>query len=173
MIRRDEVFRIGSLGKPHGVKGEITFNFDDDIFDRQEAEYLIIETEGLFVPFFIEQYRFRGNATALITFDGIDTEEKARRLMGSAVFYPREKASEDDGGISFAEAEGYELIDAETSETVGEIVNIDDTTANVLFEVRTADGREVLIPASEELIKRIDKQKKEITVSLPDGILDL
>lgn len=173
MIRRDEVFRIGSLGKPHGVKGEITFNFDDDIFDRQEAEYLIIETEGLLVPFFIEQYRFRGNTTALITFDGIDTEEKARRLMGSAVFYPREKASEDDGGISFAEAEGYKLIDAETSEAVGEIVNIDDTTANVLFEVRTADCREVLIPASEELIKRIDKQKKEITVSLPDGILDL
>ena len=36
MIREDDVYKIGRLGKPHGVKGEITFMFDDDIFDRTD-----------------------------------------------------------------------------------------------------------------------------------------
>ena len=31
MIRRDEVYKIGKLGKPHGVKGEITFAITDEI----------------------------------------------------------------------------------------------------------------------------------------------
>ncbi|MFC2264720.1 MAG: 16S rRNA processing protein RimM, partial [Prevotella conceptionensis] len=30
----DNFYKIGKLGKPHGVKGEISFHFDDDIFDR-------------------------------------------------------------------------------------------------------------------------------------------
>jgi ribosomal 30S subunit maturation factor RimM len=32
---------IGRLGKPHGVKGEVTFQFDDDVFVRTEADYLV------------------------------------------------------------------------------------------------------------------------------------
>ena len=42
MIRRDEVYKIGKLGKPHGVKGEITFAITDDVFDRVDAEYLYL-----------------------------------------------------------------------------------------------------------------------------------
>ena len=36
MIRQEEVYRIGKIGKPHGVKGELTLFFDDDVFDRVE-----------------------------------------------------------------------------------------------------------------------------------------
>ena len=43
MIRRDEVYKIGKLGKPHGVKGEITFAITDDVFDRVDAEYLVLD----------------------------------------------------------------------------------------------------------------------------------
>lgn len=173
MIRREDVFRIGTLGKPHGVKGEINFNFDDDIFDRQEAECIIVETEGILVPFFIEEYRFRGNATAVMTLDGIDTQEKARRLTGCGVYYPREKALEDDGNVGFGEIIGYKLVDGNTSETVGEITAVDDTTLNTLFDVHTPDGRDILVPAAVDLIKRVDKQQKEIWIALPDGILDI
>ena len=37
MITKNSVFKIGLLGKPHGVKGEIQFRFIDDIFDRQQS----------------------------------------------------------------------------------------------------------------------------------------
>ena len=41
MIRQEEVFKIGKIGKPHGVKGEVAFRFSDDVFDRVDADYLI------------------------------------------------------------------------------------------------------------------------------------
>ena len=58
MIRRDEVYKIGKLGKPHGVKGEITFAITDDVFDRVDAEYLVLDIDGILVPFYLEEYRF-------------------------------------------------------------------------------------------------------------------
>ena len=39
MITPEDVFQIGRLGRPHGVKGEITFQISDDVFDRVDAEY--------------------------------------------------------------------------------------------------------------------------------------
>ena len=69
---RDDVFKIGRLGKTHGVKGELSFHFTDDVFDRVDADYIFIETEGLLVPFFFEEYRFRSDETAIIKLEGID-----------------------------------------------------------------------------------------------------
>ena len=56
--KKDEVFKIGIFNKPHGVKGEISFTFTDDIFDRVECEYLVCLLDGIFVPFFIEEYLY-------------------------------------------------------------------------------------------------------------------
>lgn len=53
MIRREEVFKIGHIGKPHGLQGEVQFLFTDDVFDRVEADYLVIDMEGILVPFFM------------------------------------------------------------------------------------------------------------------------
>ncbi|MDY3103734.1 MAG: 16S rRNA processing protein RimM, partial [Prevotella sp.] len=36
MIKEEDVYRIGKIGKPHGVKGELSFHFTDDVFDRTE-----------------------------------------------------------------------------------------------------------------------------------------
>lgn len=57
MIRQEDVYRIGRIGKPHGVGGELTFAFDDDVFDRCDAEYLVLDIDGILVPFFMESYR--------------------------------------------------------------------------------------------------------------------
>ena len=76
MIRREEVYKIGRLGKTHGVRGEISFLLDDDVFDRTDADYLILDIDGILVPFFIEEYRFKTDSNALMKFDGIDTQER-------------------------------------------------------------------------------------------------
>ena len=169
MIREDDVYQIGKLGKTHGVKGEISFLFDDDVFDRLDADYLILKVDGLFVPFFIEEYRFRSDANAIMKFEDIDTQERARELTGCEVYFPRELANSDEEGISWAAIVGFSLIDAATEKTVGRIASVDDTTLNILFELE--DGK--LIPASEELITDVDKDNKTITIALPEGILDL
>ena len=157
MIRREEVYKIGRLGKTHGVRGEISFLLDDDVFDRTDADYLILDIDGILVPFFIEEYRFKTDSNALMKFDGIDTQERAREL------------TEDETNVSWAELVGYSLIDSNTGKTIGEIAAIDDTTINILFEL--TDGK--LIPASEELIQQIDTKRHQIEINLPEGILEL
>ena len=169
MIKREEVYRIGRLGKTHGVKGEISFLFDDDVFDRVDADYLILKVDGIFVPFFIEEYRFKSDANAIVKFEDIDTQERARELTGCEVYFPRELADSDDASLSWAAIVGFSLIDATTGQVVGRIASIDDTTLNILFELE--DGK--LIPASEELITDVDKNNRTITIDLPQGILDL
>lgn len=173
MISRGEAFRIGRLGKPHGVKGEISFQFDDDVFDRVDADYILVEIDGLLVPFFFEEYRFRSDDVALLTLEGIDTEEKASELTGCDVYFPRSLADNDDNGsISKAEIIGYNVIDASTGKNIGSITAVDDSTVNQLFDVNTGKGN-VLIPASPELIKNIDRKGRAITISIPDGLLNL
>ena len=88
MIREEEVYQIGKLGKTHGVKGEISFLFDDDVFDRVDTDYLILKIDGIFVPFFIEEYRFKSDSNAIVKFEDIDTQERARELTGCEVFFP-------------------------------------------------------------------------------------
>ena len=66
MIKQEEVYKIGRLGKSHGVKGEVSFQFDDDIFDRVDADYLVLDIDGILVPFFMEEYRFRNDSVCTL-----------------------------------------------------------------------------------------------------------
>ena len=100
MIKREEVYKIGKLGKTHGVSGEISFLLDDDVFDRTDADYLILDIDGILVPFFIDSYRFKTDSNALMKFDGIDTQERARELTGCDVYFPRVLFDDDDDSIS-------------------------------------------------------------------------
>ena len=88
MIKESEVFKIGVFNKPHGVKGELSFTFTDDIFDRVDCDYLICLLDGIMVPFFIEEYRFRSDTTALVKLDRIDTAEQARKFTNVEVYFP-------------------------------------------------------------------------------------
>lgn len=169
MIKKEEVYKIGRIGKAHGVKGEVTFNFDDDVFDRVDAEYLILEVDGILVPFFMEEYRFRSDSTALVKFEDIDTQDRARELTNCDVYFPRELADSDEEEISWSFLVGFHIIDDQSGKNVGTIASIDDNTMNILFELENG----TLIPASEELITDIDKDNKTITIALPEGILDL
>ena len=169
MIKKEEVYKIGRIGKAHGVKGEVSFNFDDDIFDRVDAEYLILEVDGILVPFFMEEYRFRSDNTALVKFEDIDTQDRARELTNCDVYFPRNLADDNEEEITYTFLVGFDIIDDQSGKNIGTIARIDDNTMNILFELE--DGR--LIPASEELITDIDKDNKTITIALPEGILDL
>ena len=166
-----DTFKIGRLGKTHGVKGELTFHFTDDVFDRVDADYLFVETEGLQVPFFFEEYRFRNDDTALVKFEGIDSADRAAQLTGCDVYFPRELC-EDDGDLSWDEIVGFTII-GDNGAVVGEVTAIDLTTINTLFEVKTPSGNSALLPANDDLITDINREERTITMTLPQGILDI
>lgn len=172
MITHEQVYRIGRIGKPHGVKGEVSLQFSDDVFDRVDADYLVLETDGILVPFFMEEYRFRNDSAALVKFEGIDTQERARELTHCDVYFPYSLSDGNEQQFSWNEIVGFSLIDADTQQPVGEITAIDDSTINILFHVER-DGEEILIPASDELIQSVSMDQREIEITLPDGILDI
>lgn len=173
MIRKEEVYKIGRLGKPHGVKGELSFHVDDDVFDRVDADYLVLDIEGILVPFFIEEYRFRSDETALMKLCDIDTEQQARELTGCDVYFPRALADEADGTPSVAQIIGFTIIDADSGHAVGTLKAVDDSTINTLFAAASPDGHEVLIPATGDLVTAIDSHAHTITMHIPEGLLDL
>ena len=168
MIKTEEVYKIGRLGKTHGVKGEVSFQFDDDIFDRVDCDYLVLDVDGILVPFFMEEYRFKSESNAIVKFEDVDTQQRASELTGCDVYFPRSLA-EEDNAPSLSMLVGFDLVEANDGRTVGRIAAIDDTTANLLFELE--DGR--LIPANDDLIEYIDMQQQKITMNLPEGILTL
>ena len=169
MIKAEEVYKIGRLGKAHGVKGEVSFQFDDDIFDRVDADYLVLDIDGILVPFFMEEYRFRSDTVCLVKFCNVDTQQRAQELTGCDVFFPRAMAEEGDDMPSLSMLVGYEIVNNANGRTVGQIVAIDDSTANILFELE--DG--MLIPANDDLIEVIDTEKQQIKMNLPSGLLEI
>ena len=168
-----ETFKIGRLGKTHGVKGEISFHFTDDVFDRVDADYVFIETEGLQVPFFFEEYRFRNEDTAIVKFEGIDDASRAAQFTGCDVYFPRELTDTGDNELTWTEIVGFTIADSGSGQTVGEITAVDLSTINTLFEVRTPEGQSLLIPANDDLIDEIDRQERRITMRIPEGLMEI
>ena len=168
MIKQEEVYRIGRIGKTHGIKGELSFLFDDDVFDRVDCDYLVLDVDGILVPFFIEEYRFKSDSNAIVKFCDVDSQPRAAELTGSDVYFPRALADEDDEP-SLSLLVGFDLVEANSGKTIGRIDAIDDSTANLLFELE--DGR--LIPANDDLIHNIDTKKRTIWIDIPDGLLEL
>lgn len=172
MIRKEEVFPIGQVTKPHGVSGEMSFSFTSDVFDTEDVPYFIFEMEGILVPFFLDEYRFKTNSTGLLKLDGIDSDEKAREFSGLTIYLPKNYLDAvDDAEIELDYFAGFLLIDSAKGE-IGRISEVDQTTDNVLFVIPTDDD-ELLIPAGEEYIEEIDHERKIIRVTLPEGLLDL
>ena len=172
MIRDSEVFKIGKLIKPHGIKGEISFAFENDIFDRVDCPYLICRIDGIFVPFFVDEYRFKGSETALITFEGVDSEEKAMLMSGLEVFFPRkyfEEESDDDIDYSWNFFIGFSVVD-KVAGNLGTIEEIDDKTINTLFLVKN-DDEDLIIPATEDFVEKIDAKKRILYLNLPEGLI--
>ena len=88
MIKWDEVFKIGYIQRIHGISGEVEMRFTDDSFEQSECDYLLLKVDGLLVPFFIEEYRFKNKDTLLVLFERVEDDAHARMLCGAEVWFP-------------------------------------------------------------------------------------
>ena len=162
------------MGKAHGLKGEINFQFTDDVWDRTDSDYIICEVDGILVPFFIEEYRFRSDSTAIMKLEDIDSIEAAQMLVNCNVFFEKkyqEELGEDE--VSLHYFIGFKMVDGDNDQEIGTITDIDDNTDNWLFIVERPDGSEVMIPAHEEFITEIKQEEKLMIMDLPIGLLEL
>ena len=172
MILKDEIFPIGQITKPHGLKGELSFTTNSTILEDVEVPFVILEPEGLLVPFYIESVRMKTDTTGLLKLERVDTEEQASEYAGLTIYLPNMFLDEiEDAEIETEYFVGFEIIENQKG-SIGRITAVDDSTANALFVVETESG-EVLIPVAEEYITGIDHDRKIISLKLPEGLLDL
>ena len=171
MIKPQEVIKIGKVTKTHGVSGELSCTFTNDIFGEDEAPYLVADIDGIFVPFFIEEYRFKSDVTALIKFEDIDDTDSAKLLLGRELYFPMKYITDSQPMNCGEGIIGYKIYS--DGKLIGTIEGVDDSTANILFSVITESGEEFLIPATDDFVEEIDDEKREIAMNLPDGLLDM
>ena len=89
MIISEQLIEVGYITKLHGLKGEMQATVTDPVFDDvKKCPYLVCQLDGIYVPFFIQNYRFRSDTSMLLTFEDIDTQEKAAILWPDLVFRP-------------------------------------------------------------------------------------
>ena len=174
MIKKENTLPIGKLIKPHGLRGELSFEFSTDIF-KVEAPYFICDIEGILVPFFIESYHLRGNNSGFIKFEGVDSNEDAKELSGVSLylertFLPADFSLCDVQGLEFYV--GYQITDQDGNK-IGEIISIDDSTENILFNVLSDAKNEILIPASDDYILELNDEEGIIRMDIPEGLLGL
>lgn len=172
-INASDLTIIGKLTKTHGINGEITLQFADGIdVDLEMLKCVFIDIDGIFVPFFIESTRPKGATTDIVKFDGIDDEQRALSLCGDTIYALRsEIISDPDSGMFAADLIGYAVV-ADNSK-IGTIVDIDDTTINCLFIVEAPDGKRILIPAVDEFVAGLDPDQRELTLNLPEGLIEI
>lgn len=177
MITRDEILEIGIFNKAHGVKGEISATLDCEIEAFKRFSCIVADVNGIFVPFFITALRPKTADSALLTIDGFDTEESVKMLVNKTIYVLKREfaeisSSEDCDEFPIDYFIGFTVSDADGNE-IGEIVDVDDTTDNVLFIVENSEGTLHHIPAVDDFIINIDEDGKTLELNLPEGILDL
>jgi 16S rRNA processing protein RimM len=173
MIKKEDVFKIGQFAKPHGVKGEISLVTDYDLFDDSKDDYIVCDMDGILVPFFIEDYRYKSDTVVLLKLENVDDEVAAREFSNRLVYYPLSKVEPEElaDDMSWNSLIGFEVVDKQHG-LLGLVADVDDSTVNVLLKI-ISNGKEILLPAAKDLILSIDVKSKHLDVSIPDGLLDI
>ncbi len=173
-MKKEDAYYPGYIVKALGIDGGLLVGFDTSDIERyEELETVFILIDGKLVPFFIEDISIRPAVKeAVIYLEDIDTVEKARELCAREMYLPLDflppsarKAFQDQ------QVTGYRAYQV-NGEYIGEISKILDFPGNPVFSL-LKDNKEILIPAADDLIEKIDHEEKRIYLAPPPGLLDL
>lgn len=178
MIEQKDITAIGKFQKTHALKGELNVILDVDSSFLSDGNAVIVELDGIFVPFYASGIRPKGNTSYLVKLNGIDSEEEARRFVNKIIYALKSELApflevEEEDIADEDELIGYEIIDYDSNNVIGEIESIDSSTSNLLFIVASPSGATVYIPAAEEFVVEINDEEKKIYMRLPEGLIDL
>ena len=165
----EDCSQIGYLSKPHGVEGNLILRLNGSFADEIEpGESLFVEIDGALVPFFIEEITPIGEK-AIIKMEFIDSKPVAERYISCKAFYKikTDRFHKEKANLYLS----WRFTD-EVSGKSGEIKDYSDNEMNPSFLVEV-EGKEALIPVSEDFVSQIDSGKKVLILKLPEGLLEL
>jgi len=170
-VNFDDFFLLGHVIKKHGLAGEVMIFLD--VTDPQYYKgirTIYFEESGQPVPYFIETVNIRADR-AIVKLDGFNSIDQLDEFKGKSVYLLlKELPRLGKGEYYLHQLVGLNVISEET--LIGQVQYIYEAGRQNLIAV-DSDGKEILIPVNDEIIQRVDFEKAEITVDLPEGLLDI
>lgn len=167
----EEYLEVGQIVNTNGLKGTLKVKpLTDDITRFEELEIIYIEKDSQLIEFKIQEVRYNKNMV-LLKLEGLDDIREAEKYKNFYLKINRKNAVE-------LEEDSYFIVDIinsevflDTGELLGKVVDVFPTGSNDVYTVRDSDGKEILLPAIEDVIKDVDIKNKKIIVHLLEGLI--
>lgn len=179
MLVKDDFEHIGFVGRSHGVQGEVTCKLSVDISEALAEEnnrlFLMLEEQGLLIPYRIVSHRNKAGDLDLIRFDGITNKDEAESLTNRAVWLSRDYLGEtelSDDPYDYSRYVGFSVYNDCDEVLVGEVVGVDDTTINTLLYIERPNGEELILPIADELFVGYNDDEHLLMLRIPHGLLN-
>lgn len=172
-MRKEDCFYLGKIAKKFSFKGEVLIYLDTDEPELYEnMESVFVAYNNTLVPFFIENSALHKNDFLRVKFEDVSNETQADEIIGREIYLPLSFLPKLEGNkFYYHEVIGFMIEDTNTG-NIGEIVAVNDSSAQPLFEVIN-NGQELLIPMIDPFLVKVDRENKKIVMDLPQGLLDI
>ena len=166
-----DYLELGQIVNTFGIKGMVKIKpFTDDVEQFEQLQTIYIKNKNSKKEYEIEEVKYHKNMI-LLKLKGIENPEQAETLRESYVIIPREKAKKlEEGTYYIVDMIGLEVF-TEEGEKIGILEDIFNTGSNDIYVVKNDLGKQILLPAIEEVIKKIDIENRKITVHLIKGLI--
>ena len=162
---------IGQIVNTFGIKGMVKvnpFTYDINRFDKLKKVY--IKNNNVEKEYEIEEVKYHKNIV-LIKFKEIETVEQANLLRNSYIMINRDEEEPLKKGTYYiVDLIGIDVY-TENNENLGQLEDIFNTGSNDIYVVRTKLGKQILLPAISDVIKKIDLENKKMIVHLISGLM--
>ena len=171
-MKKEDCFYLGRIAKTHGLKGEVTIKLEaDDPSAYLEMKHFFLEINKVLTPFFVEKITPNGDKF-FVQVQDVKTVEQAQNLVGKSVYLPLEMLPKLSGKqFYYHEIVGFTVVDTEKGE-LGPVTEVLEYPTQAILQVMK-DKKEVLIPILEHVIQNVDRDKKVLTITAPEGLIDM
>ena len=162
---------IGQIVNTFGIKGMVKVKpFTDNIERFNNLEKIYIKNRSGQTEYKIQEVKYHKNMV-LIKFEGIENPEQADLLRNSYLIVDRETEEPlEPGRYYIVDMIGLDVF-TDDNEYLGKLEDIYNTGSNDIYVVKNELGKQVLLPAIEDVIKNIDMDNKKVIVHLIPGLV--
>ena len=159
---------VGEIVGTHGVRGELRLQpWADSPAQLASLKTLYFDGGARAV-----KVRCRTHKNLLLVrMDGINTVQEAAVLRGTVLYAHREDFKLPKGRYFVQDLIGMAVVDDRTNERYGTLTQVSETGANNVYHM-DKDGKEVLIPAIPDVVRRIDAETDEVRIIPIKGLFD-
>lgn len=162
---------IGQIVNTFGIKGMVKVKpFTDNIERFNNLEKIYIKNKSGQTEYKIQEIKYHKNMV-LIKFEGIENPEQADLLRNSYLIVDRETEEPlEPGRYYIVDMIGLDVF-TDDNEYLGKLEDIYNTGSSDIYVVKNELGKQVLLPAIEDVIKNIDMDSKKVIVHLIPGLV--